>query len=224
MVVLDGGVITIRPAPTTTTTAQGLGAVTAKIWASSQLIGFTRQTLGYGYVTIKGTPKGETPVDNVLGWVGFANGNSSGACTTTKAKKFRSNGEAAVFLADANDSSAVAYVPSGCGFPDRAGYTVPNEIVSVPWVKVGTATGRGVVTFHTAKAQCGAVEGSARAGGKAAVVVQLFTETPDWFATACSPTILVLGMPVAKSAAKANALQLLHGGTGPVREVVEPIK
>jgi hypothetical protein len=220
MIVLDGGDITIRPAPAGTTTVQGLGAVTAKIWASSQLSGFARQTLGYGDVTIKDTPNGETPVNNVLGWVGFANGNSSGACTKNKAKKFGSNGEAAVFLGDARSSPAVAYVPPRCGFPDRSGFRVPNEIVSVPWVKVGTATSHGVVTFTTASAQCGEVEGSARTHGPGALAVFLYTETPDWSASACTATVLTLGMPLAKTGAKANALRLVHGAAGPVRQVV----
>jgi hypothetical protein len=222
MVVLDGGAITIRPAPASTTTVQGLGAVSAKIWASSQLTGFARQTLGYGYVTIKGTPKGETPVKNVLGWVGFANGNTTDACTTDKAKTFRSNGESAVFLGDASDSSAVAYVPPGCGFEDRAGYTVPSEIVSVPWVKVGTANTHGIVTFRTASAQCGVIEGSAHNSGRSAVIVQLFTETPDWATSTCSPSVLSTGVPVARTGAEANALRLLHGSTGPVLEVITP--
>jgi hypothetical protein len=186
------------------------------------LSGFARQTLGYGYVTIKGTPTGETPVAHVLGWVGFANGNSSGACTKDKAKKFTSNGEAAVFIGDAAGSAAVAYVPKDCGFPDRAGYTVPNEIVSVPWVQVGTADAHGFVTFHTTGAQCGAVEGSTRLHGPGKLTVLLYAEAPDWTATACSASVLALGMPVAKTAAKANALRLLHGTTGPVRQVVAP--
>jgi hypothetical protein len=222
MVVLDGGVITIRPAPATTKTVLNLGEASAKIWASSQLVGFTAQTLGYGYVTIKDAPLSEPPVNNVLGWVGFANGNASGACTTNKAKKFRSNGEAAVFIGDASTSGAVSYVPPGCGFPDRAGLRIPSEIVSVPWVKVGTANGRGIVTFRTASAQCGAIEGSARPSGSGAVAVQLFTETPDWAASTCSSTILSTGVPVARTGAKANVLRLLHGGIGPVREVVAP--
>jgi hypothetical protein len=226
MVVLDGGAITIRPAPAGTVTTQTLAAVTAKIWASSQLVGFTEQTLGYGYVTIKSAPQllREAPVDNVLGWVGFANGNASGACTTNKAKKFRSNGESAVFIGDASPSDAVSFVPPECGFPDRSGFMIPNEIVSVPWVKVGTANARGIVTFRTASAQCGAIEGSAFPSGKGAAIVELLTETPDWSATACSATVLQTGVPVARTRAKANDLRLIHGGTGPVREVVQPTK
>ncbi len=224
MVVLDGGAITIRPAPANTKTAQGLGAVTAKIWASSQLSGFARQTLGYGYVTINSAPQllGEAQVKNVLGWVGFANGNASGACTKNKAKKFSSNGEGAVFIGDANPSDALSLGPTGCGFPDRDGFTVPNEIVSVPWVQVGTASGHGLVTFHTTTAQCGVLEASTRASGPGKLSVMLYTETPDWSATACAPAVLTLAVPLAKTAAKANALRLLHGTTGPVRQVVAP--
>ena len=54
-IVFDGGIITVRPAPANAATLQGIGAVTSKIWASAQLSGFTHQTLGWGYVTMKGT-------------------------------------------------------------------------------------------------------------------------------------------------------------------------
>lgn len=220
MIVFDDGIITVRPAPANTSTVQGVGAVTAKIWASSQLSGFAHQTLGYGYVTIKGTAKGETPVTNLLAWVGFANGNSSDACTKSKAGKFRTNGEAAVVLGDATLSQAVAYVPSGCGFPDRSGYTVPNEVVSVPWVKIGTASVRGEVKFRTTIAQCGAVEGSTQAHGTGVLEVLLYSQTPDWSAKTCSANVVTLGMTLAKTAAKANAFRLVHGSSGPVRQVV----
>ena len=202
-IVFDGGIITVRPAPANAATLQGIGAVTSKIWASAQLSGFTHQTLGWGYVTMKGTPKGEKAVNNVLGWVGFADGNTSGACTKTTAGKYRSNGEAAVFLGDANFSQAVSYVPAGCGFPDRTGYRVPQEVVSEPWVKVGTASAHGAVTFRT-----GILE------------VLLYSQRPDWSATNCAAAVLKIALPLAKTAAKANALRLLHGHTGPVRQVV----
>jgi hypothetical protein len=218
-IVFDGGIITVRPAPANVASQQGIGAVTAKIWASAQLSGFTRQTLGYGYVTMKGTPKGEAPVKNVLGWVGFANGNSSGACTKTAAGKYRSNGESAVFLGDANFSQSISYVPAGCGFPDRTGYRVPDEIVSVPWVKVGRASAHGLITFTSQVAQCGTAEGFTRIKG-AAVEVFLYTQRPDWSAQTCSANIVSIGIPIAKTASKANATRLLHGVSGPVREVV----
>lgn len=219
-IVFDGGIITVRPAPANAATLQGIGAVTSKIWASAQLSGFTHQTLGWGYVTMKGTPKGEKAVNNVLGWVGFADGNTSGACTKTTAGKYRSNGEAAVFLGDANFSQAVSYVPAGCGFPDRTGYRVPQEVVSEPWVKVGTASAHGAVTFRTAQGLCGAIEGSTRARGTGILEVLLYSQRPDWSATNCAAAVLKIALPLAKTAAKANALRLLHGHTGPVRQVV----
>jgi hypothetical protein len=215
----DGGIITVRPAPANAATLQGIGAVTAKIWASAQLSGFTHQTLGWGYVTMKGRPAGEMPVTNVLGWVGFANGNSAGACTKNSAGKFRSNGEAAVFLGDANFSQAISYVPAGCGFPDRTGYRVPDEIVSVPWVKVGRADARGSISFRTQVAQCGTISGTTRLQG-AAVEVLLTSQRPDWSAKVCSANIVTLPVPIAKTAAKANATRLIHGVSGPVRQVV----
>jgi hypothetical protein len=215
----DGGILTVRPAPANAATLQGIGAVTAKIWASEQLSGFTHQTLGWGYVTMKGTPKGEAPIKNLLGWVGFADGNASGACTKTAAGKFRSNGEAAVFLGDANFSQSVSYVPAGCGFPDRTGYRVPDEIVSVPWVKVGTANAHGLIRFRTQIAQCGTMSGSTRIRG-AAIEVILDSQRPDWSAKTCSANIVTLPVPIAKTAAKANATTILHGRSGPVRQVV----
>jgi hypothetical protein len=111
----DGGLITVRPAPSNVRTLQGIGAVTAKIWASAQLSGFDHQTLGWGYVTVRGTAKGEAPVKNLLAWVGFANGNTSSVCAKNSAGKFRTNGEAAVVLGDANSTPDVSYVPAGCG-------------------------------------------------------------------------------------------------------------
>jgi hypothetical protein len=217
-IVFDGGIITVTPAPANVATFQGIGAVTAKIWASSQLSGFAHQTLGWGYVTMRGTPKGEAPVTHVLGWVGFANGNTSGACTKT-AGKFRSNGEAAVFLGDANFSQSISYVPAGCGFPDRTGYRVPLEVVSVPWVKVGTANARGLINFRTQVAECGTISGSGLIRG-AAVEVKLVTQRPDWSAKSCYANIVTIPVPIAATRAKANATRLLHGRSGPVRQVV----
>jgi hypothetical protein len=217
-IVFDGGVLTVTPAPASVQTLQGIGGVTAKIWASSQLTGFAHQTLGWGYVTMKGSPAGEAPVTHVLGWVGFANGNTSGACTKTGGK-FRSNGEAAVFLGDANFSQSISYVPAGCGFPDRTGYRVPLEVVSVPWVKVGTASAHGLIKFRTQVAECGTISGSGLIRG-AAVEVKLVTQRPDWSAKTCSADIVTIPVPIATTAAKANATRLLHGRSGPVRQVV----
>jgi hypothetical protein len=218
-IVFDGGLITILPAPASVATQQGIGAVTAKIWASEQLLGFARQTLGFGYVTMKGSPKGEAPVNHVLGWVGFANGNTSGACTKTAAGKYASNGESAVFMGDANFSQAISYVPAGCGLPDRTGYRVPDEVVSLPWVKVGTATAHGLIRFKSQIAQCGTVQGRTIKKG-AAVEVLLYSHRPDWSAQNCAANIVTTAIPIATTAAQANATHLLHSVSGPVRQVV----
>ena len=189
-------------------TLQGIGGATAKIWASAQLAGFDHQTLGWGYVTVRSTAKGEAPIQNLLAWVGFANGNTSDVCAKTSAGKFRTNGEAAVVLGDANFSEAISYVPAGCGIAQRSGYRIPSEVVSVPWVKVGTANAHGVVTFRTTIAQCGAVSGSTRAcAARSATEVLLYAQHPDWSAKVCSANVLSLGMPLAKTAAKANVLR-----------------
>jgi hypothetical protein len=219
-IVFDGGVITVRPAPASARTFQGIGAVTAKIWASTQLAGFTHQTLGWGYVTIRGTVKGEKPVKNLLAWVGFANGNTATGCAKDGAGQYRTNGEAAVVLGDATFSQDVSYVPAGCGIASRSGYRIPDEVVSVPWVKVGTANAHGVVTFETTIAQCGVVKGRTIVRSAAVTEVLLYAQRPDWSAKVCSANVLKVGVPLAKTAAQANALRLTHGTSGPVRQVV----
>lgn len=216
----DGGIITVTPIAANRPTLQGIGAMTAKIWATAQLSGFSHQTLGYGYVTVRGTTQGEKPMTHILAWVGFANGNTSGVCAKNSAGKFRTNGEAAVVLGDALFSQAFSYAPPGCGIAQRSGLRVPDEVVSVPWIKVGGPNSRGVVTFQTTIAQCGSLSGRTVAKGAASVEVLLYTQRPDWSAQTCSANVLTLGMPVAKTAAKANALTLLHGRSGPVRQVV----
>jgi hypothetical protein len=222
-IVFDGGIITVRPAPASVQTQQGIGGVTAKIWASQQLSGFAHQTLGWGYVTVRGTANGEKPLKNLLAWVGFANGNASSACAKSAAGTFRTNGEAAVVLGDAEFAQAVSYVPAGCGIAQRSGYRIPSEVVSVPWVKVGTANAHGVVTFRTTIAQCGALSGRSIARSAEVTEVLLYAQHPDWSAKVCSANVLTLGMPLAKTAAKANALRLTHGISGPVRQVVNAV-
>jgi hypothetical protein len=223
-IVFDGGVLTVTPAPANVSTLQGVGHMTAKIWASSQFSGFDHQTLGYGYVTMRGTAKGEVRINHLLAWVGFANGNTSDVCAKSASGKFRTNGEAAVVLGDAKFAPAVAYVPSGCGIPSRAGYTVPNEVVSFPWVKVGTANAHGIVTFRTTIAHCGAISGSTRVKSPGVLEVLLYAQTPDWSAATCSAKVQSIGVPLAKTRALANAMRLVHDNTsGPIRQVVNAV-
>jgi hypothetical protein len=217
---LDNGIITVTPAPAGISTVQGLGAVSTKIWASAQLSGFSHQTLGYGYVTVKGTANGESKFNHVLAWVGFANGNTSSVCAKNSAGKFRTDGEAAVVLGDATLSQAVSYVPPGCGIAQRSGYRVPDEVVSVPWVEDGSASAHGIITFKTTIAQCGQMSGRTIARGPGALEVVLYIQRPDWSVTTCTANVLRLGVSVAKTGPKADAIRLVHGTLGPVRQVV----
>ena len=222
-IVFDGGIITVQPAPASVQTLQGIGGATAKIWASAQLSGFSHQTLGWGYVTVRGTANGEQPLKHLLAWVGFANGNTSSACAKSSAGKFRTNGEAAVVLGDANFSQAVSYVPAGCGIAQRGGYRIPSEVVSVPWVKVGTASARGEINFQTTLAECGALSARTIDKGPSVVEVLLYAQHPDWSAKSCYASVKSLGVPIGKTAAKANATRLTHGISGPVRQVVNAV-
>jgi hypothetical protein len=96
-------------------------------------------------------------------------------------------------------------------------------VVSVPWVKVGTANAHGVVTFRTTIAQCGTLSGRTVPRSASVTEVLLYAQHPDWSAKVCSANVLSLGMPLAKTAAKANALRLTHGISGPVRQVVNAV-
>lgn len=219
-IVLDGGVITVTPAPANVVPKLGLAAASARVWATAELAGFAQQIVGYGYVTMRGTATGESAVTNLLAWIGFANGNTSNVCVKNSAGKFRTNGESAVVLGDAASSAAVSYVPPGCGIAQRSGYRIANEVISVPWVQVRKADSRGQVNFRTTTAQCGSIYGGTRTLSKGVVEVALYAQRPDWSAHACTRSIGTLGMALAKSAAKANALRLVHAKNGPVRQVV----
>jgi hypothetical protein len=81
-----------------------------------------------------------------------------------------------------------------------------------------------MVNFETTIAQCGTVSGQTITRSASVTEVLLYTERPDWSAKVCSANVLQLGMPLAKTAAKANALRLTHGTSGPVRQVVNAVR
>jgi hypothetical protein len=219
-VVLDGGLITVKPAPTPLQSFQGIGGMTAKIWATTQLLNFQPQTLGFGIVTVRATSKTALPVKNLPAWVGFANGNFS-ACIK-KGGAYASNGEAFVVIGDKNgttaDTAANVYVPPGCGLPRLAGIHVPSEQMSVKWYQEGRASSHGAITFRATIPHCATYGASTVVDGSALKVSILF-QRPDQTALTCAPDVDKLTIPLAKTAAKANALRLVQAPIGPVREV-----
>jgi hypothetical protein len=80
-----------------------------------------------------------------------------------------------------------------------------------------------VVTFQTTIGQCGAISGRTIARSAAVTEVLLYSQRPDWSAKVCSANVLKIGIPIAKTAAKANAMRLTHGTSGPVRQVVNAV-
>jgi hypothetical protein len=216
-VVLDGGLITVKPAPASLQSQQGIGGMTAKIWATTQLLNFQPQTLGFGIVTVHATSKTALPVKNLAAWVGFANGNFS-ACIK-KDGAYRSNGEAFVVVGDAGLSAADVYVPPGCGLTRLSGVHVPSEQSSIKWYKEGTASSHGAITFRATVPHCATYGASTVLDGANTLKVSILAQRPDQTALTCVPDVVTLSIPLAKTAAKANALRLVQATVGPVREV-----
>lgn len=216
-VVLDGGLITVKPAPASDQSQQGIGGMTAKLWATTQLLNFQPQTLGFGIVTVRGTSKTALPVKNLEAWVGFANGNFS-ACVK-KSGAYRSNGEAFVVVGDENGTAADVYVPPGCGLSRLSGIHVPSEQMSDKWYREGPASARGAITFRATIPHCATYGASTVPDGAGALKVSILYQRPDQDALTCVPDVDKLTIPLAATAAKANALRLVQAPIGPVREV-----
>lgn len=215
-VVLDGGLITVKPAPASIQSQQGIGGMTAKIWATTQLLNFQSQTLGFGIVTMRATSKTALPVKNLAAWVGFANGNFS-ACIK-KGGAYRSNGEAFVIIGDENGTAADVYVPPGCGLTRLSGVHVPSEQTSIKWYQQGRASAHGDITFRATIPHCATYGASSVIDGSA-VKVSILAQRPDQTSLTCVPDVDKITFPLAKTAAKANSLRLVHAPVGPVREV-----
>jgi hypothetical protein len=215
-IVLDNGLITVKPAPASVQSLQGIGGMSAKIWATTQLLNFQPQTVGFGIVTVRATSKTALPVKNLEAWVGFANGNFS-ACVK-KDGAYRSNGEAFVVVGDEPGTAAQVYVPPGCGLPRLSGVHVPSEQDSVKWYQQGRASSHGAITFRATVPHC-ATYGASTAVDGSALKVSILFQRPDQTALTCAPDVVTLSIPLAKTAAKANALRLVQAPIGPVREV-----
>ena len=216
-VVLDGGLITVTPAPASLQSQQGIGGMTAKIWATTQLLNFQPQTLGFGIVTVHATSKTALPVKNLAAWVGFANGNFS-ACVK-KGGAYRSNGEAFVVIGDASLSAADVYVPPGCGLTRLSGVRVPSEQTSIKWYQEGRANAHGAVKFRATIPHCATYGASTVLDGTGALKVSILAQRPDQTSLTCVPDVDTISVPLAKTAAKANAYRLVQAPIGPVREV-----
>jgi hypothetical protein len=216
-VVLDGGLITVRPAPASLQSQQGIGGMTAKIWATTQLSNFQAQTLGFGIVTMRATSKTALPVKNLAAWVGFANGNFS-ACIK-KGGAYRSNGEAFVIVGDGRGTAADVYIPPGCGLTRLSGVHVPSEQSSMKWYREGSASAHGAIKFRVTIPHCATYGASTVNDGAGTLKVSILAQRPDQTSLTCVPDVDTLSIPLAKTAAKANAFRLVHAPLGPVREV-----
>ncbi len=90
----------------------------------------------------------------------------------------------------------------GCGIAQRGGYRIPSEVVSVPWVKVGTAIGSRRRSTSERR-WLSAAHSSARTIDKAPSVVEvlLYAQHPDWSAKSCyAANVMSLGVPLGKTA------------------------
>jgi len=216
-VVLDGGLIIVKPAPATLQSQQGIGGMTAKIWATTELLNFQPQTLGYGIVTVRGSSTTSKPIKGAAAWVGFANGNSS-ACIK-KSGAYRSNGEAFVVIGDEKGTPADVYVPPGCGLTRFSGLRVPSEQMSIKWYQEGRASSKGAITFRATIPHCATFGALTAVDGAGALKVSILAQRPDQTSLTCVPDVHRISIPLAKTAAKADAFRLVHAPVGPVREV-----
>jgi hypothetical protein len=220
-VVLDGGVITVTPAPKATVSTRGFAAVKAEIWASAQLQGFRAETVGFGIVTVTVTSKAVQTIAQIPAWVGFANGNITKVCLThgKKIKSFHSNGEAAVVIGDATGSPAAAYVPPGCGLTQRSGVTVPTEVTSEPWTLVGSVSATGLTHFRFTAPSCAAVGGIADASAAGQTTVKLIADINLQTVANCAPTSFTLPLKIRSKTTNGATFRLIHGPTGAIRQV-----
>ena len=223
-VVLDGGLVTVTPAPSSMQPTRLLGPISADLWATTQIQNFVPQTLGFGIVTITATSKTALPVTQLPAWVAFANGNTKTSTACVKVGKkhptFRSNGEAAVVIGDAAGSAAAVYLPPRCRpTASLAGVTIPSELVSLAWTQAGPVGAKGFMHFRVSSPTCATLGATAISATPHLLRISIFAQIPDQTTANCQPASTVLGILTGTSTARAKSDRLVHVPLGPVREV-----
>jgi hypothetical protein len=233
---LDGGVVTIRPAPVDMHPKRSELAVEEQVWATGQIMGYRPQAFGFGLVTITKHADGVPPAVNLPAWVGLANESQGGfSCPNMRPSPTRPEpvlptpGDAAVVIGSSTGRPAVVYRARSapCGSVDPATLANAAEVISVPWIP------NGVLDFEALNVQvdvprCGGIEGIATGGSAAAMSITVYAVVPESpVRKSCIPRrfvdrSVILGpgnIPGAPPPLVSSSTQILHGPLGHVRVV-----
>jgi hypothetical protein len=189
-VALDGGVLTVAPAPAGDRPLVSSAKAGRKIWASPVLQSRQRGPLGYGLVTISLRANGVPRVTKLLAWVGFARSSEMANCpneapgsTATpglSGTALASDGYGAVVIGAAHGAPAVAYTAPSvlCGSVQPASLTQASEVVSVPWRAV-TGVVNESIRIRVSMPACGSLEGFSSGGSAKVSTITVNAIVPD---------------------------------------------
>jgi len=91
--------------------------------------------------------------------------------------------------------------------------------MSIKWYQEGRASSKGAITFRATIPHCATFGALTAVDGAGALKVSILAQRPDQTSLTCVPDVHRISIPLAKTAAKADAFRLVHAPVGPVREV-----
>lgn len=243
---LDGGTLSVSPAPASMKTPSNAAAVETEIWATSQLQGYskwrpnkTSTSFGYGIVTLTRNEGGIQVITKQAAWVGLARGNTRYHCpleTGTPSTKellrhAPSNGLAAVVVGEPSGSPALVYIAKSvhCGRLYPAVVENASEQYSLAWhVVAGIGTSR--LTLEVSPPPCGELAGSAVAattkdGSLSSLTINEYGTVPDATLSyqAC-PEPTPVRVVIEPGGRTTSATKLIHPMTGPMKVVARSFK
>ena len=241
-VTLDGGVLSVTPAPASMKPALSPAQAATIIWATSRIQGYHQQVLGFGLVTLTKHSASVGAIRNVPAYVGFAKSGSAFSCparsgtpTSAKPPALASNGEAAVVLGRANSvpgtgtyasPPAFVYVAASdpCGSVVRSSLSGASEQVSLPWTQAGPLRG-SVLYVKVVPPGCGTLAGYDVRGSVRSVTITMNGLIPEqMLGDYCTATrwvreaVRLAGPgPGSPPALADSTTQIRHAKIGPVR-------
>lgn len=197
---LDGGALSISPAPASMKTPPNAESIANEIWATSQLQGYSKRwpattssSFGYGIVTIVRNESGVQVITKQAAWAGLARLHSAFHCplesgipsTKQLLKRAPSSGLAAVVVGQPSGSPALVYIARSvrCGRLYPASVSGADEQFSLPWKLVGNV-GASSVAVEVTPPPCGHIVGNAvtattHAGTLSLVKISEYGTAPD---------------------------------------------
>jgi hypothetical protein len=239
---LDNGAFTVGPAPASMKTPADASGFSRRIWATSQLQGYSKQplgSLGFGLVTITKRVAGVPVVTRVLAWVGLAYETASYHCpmqtngqsTQQLLRQAPYSGMAVVVAGQSSGSPAVIYIAKSvrCGRLYPAELANAMEQFSLPWRFVGKV-GASNVVIDVSPPPCGrivsdAVAGTWRSGFLSSITITEYGTAPEY-------TVGFQGCPVATSVREvidlrgptSSSTRFVHPEAGPMKVVANATK